>query len=1011
MQATDGERHDRSLLRVSACGLVLVLMVLSPLGCRGMAPGTLAWRYGTGHWILSSPAIGRDGTIYVGSNDYHLYAISSDGGLEWRYETGGLVCGSPAIGSGGTIYVGSYDDSIYALSPDGGLKWRYETGGDVRSSPATGLDGAIYVSSYDGFLYALEPDGTLAWRVGGESERSIFSSPAIGSDGTIYIGSNDDHLYAFDPNGRVVWRYETGDNISSSPAIGGDGTIYVGSWDNHLYAVSPDGVLRWKHRNEDEEGIYGSATIGSDGTIYVGSSDGRLSAFTSAGVHLWSYETADTISSSPAIGGDGTIYVGSWDGGIYAVAADGAPMWRLEAGGAVSSSPAIGSDGTIYVGSWDGYLMAVRTSSEGVADASWPMYGHDALHTGRQALQVNSAPRAEFQWYVVSDADARLIVEPRLGDTIRFDASASSDPDGSIVEYAWDWTSDGAFDQTLPTSCVDRRMEAGGEYRVTLRVTDDRGRTDHVVETVTVAGNLPPLAGFMVVPPTAEVGVTISFVDDSSDADGSLISWLWSFGDGETATERSPSHAYACAGSYEVRLTVTDDRGETATHAENVTVDPNGVVEPIDIWALVIGVSDYREVNDLTYARADAEAFAQWLDDSGVDAEHVRVLLDGEADSDAGGVARDIATLSGVRAGLGWLRRHADEEDLVFVYFAGHGYQGLDDDGDEADGVDEFLVLHDTVRDAVEDTALRDDEFGRFLDLIESKHVMVIFDSCHSGGASRSLSSGTRPLEDTFDLFNDFSLEGKLVFSAAREDQEALENEALGHGIFTYFLIQGLEGAADADADYRITAEELSAYVAREVEDFARQVQGREQTPELTGRGAIGVVLSRTNRPPEASFVVEPQSPYAGGATRFEDRSTDDGGIVTWRWTFGDGYSSDLKDPTHVYESLGSYVVGHSVIDDHGDVARTELHIEVAAAGEVTAMTDQTIIISLGSSNGVKVGDRFEVVRCLTLADGRQILERKASIEVIELIGSDRSACRLIEEWLPIQETDGVRPG
>ena len=51
------------------------------------------------------------------------------------------------------------------------------------------------------------------------------------------------------------------------------------------------------------------------------------------------------------------------------------------------------------------------------------------------------------------------------------------------------------------------------------------------------------------------------------------------------------------------------------------------------------------------------------------------------------------------------------------------------------------------------------------------------------------------------------------------------------------------------------------------------------------------------------------------------------------------------------------------------------------------------------------------VVRTAHPADGRQILERKASIEVIEVIGSDRSACRLIEEWLPIQEADGVRPG
>jgi outer membrane protein assembly factor BamB len=72
------------------------------------------------------------------------------------------VFSSPAIGSDGTIYVGSCDNKLYAIKPDGTLKWSFPTGYWVFSSPAIGSDGTIYVGSYDGKLYAIYGSGTLA---------------------------------------------------------------------------------------------------------------------------------------------------------------------------------------------------------------------------------------------------------------------------------------------------------------------------------------------------------------------------------------------------------------------------------------------------------------------------------------------------------------------------------------------------------------------------------------------------------------------------------------------------------------------------------------------------------------------------------------------------------------------------------------------------------------------------------------------------------------------------------
>ena len=71
-------------------------------------PGTILWEFEAGAAVSSSPAIGSDGTVYVGSEDNKLYAINGKSGVKlWEFETGGIVFSSPAIGSDGTVYVGS----------------------------------------------------------------------------------------------------------------------------------------------------------------------------------------------------------------------------------------------------------------------------------------------------------------------------------------------------------------------------------------------------------------------------------------------------------------------------------------------------------------------------------------------------------------------------------------------------------------------------------------------------------------------------------------------------------------------------------------------------------------------------------------------------------------------------------------------------------------------------------------------------------------------------------------
>ena len=122
--------------------------------------GGKLWEFETGDPVSSSPAIGPDGTVYVGSDDNKLYAINGKTGVKlWEFETGDYVPSSSAISSDGTVYVGSHDKKLYAINGKTGAKlWEFETGDIVWSSPAIGSDGTVYVGSDDNKIYAIKTD-------------------------------------------------------------------------------------------------------------------------------------------------------------------------------------------------------------------------------------------------------------------------------------------------------------------------------------------------------------------------------------------------------------------------------------------------------------------------------------------------------------------------------------------------------------------------------------------------------------------------------------------------------------------------------------------------------------------------------------------------------------------------------------------------------------------------------------------------------------------------------------
>ncbi|TDF95451.1 PQQ-binding-like beta-propeller repeat protein [Paenibacillus piri] len=315
------------------------------------------WGYNFNAVATTSPVVGPDGTIYVGTDKKKLHAIKPDGSVKW--ETGLSIWPSDlGVGSDGTIYVAADPNSsneVHAFDSDGKKKWEFTRGGpEIKvyfdnpfSAPAVGANGIIFIGGVsDRKMYAIEPDGSKKWEnpVGG-----LAASPTVGKDGTVYVGDTNGVLYAFTTTGARKWTLPIGKYIFSAPTVASDGTIYVttrdlGLKEQGLYAIHPDGSKKWSFTEYSFP--RSSPSIGADGTIYVGA-EMELLAFNPDGTVKWRMFTRDTMRPKPAVGTDGTVYAGT-NSVLYAVDADGKVKWEFAAAGIGSKAPVIGNDGTVY---------------------------------------------------------------------------------------------------------------------------------------------------------------------------------------------------------------------------------------------------------------------------------------------------------------------------------------------------------------------------------------------------------------------------------------------------------------------------------------------------------------------------------------------------------------------------------------------------------------------------------------------------------------------------------------
>lgn len=369
---------------------------------RGPTQPRKKWTKDLGGLCTSDPAVGPDGTVYVGvakgRSPGVLCALTAGGRKQWEFRAATppgysgqeplSVWSSPALASDGTIYC-TAGQRLYALRANGSEKWHFETGPPIRSrdvigrvyrqwassSPALGTDGTIYFGGSDGFLYAVTPNGAKKWAF--QAGAVVSCSPGLANDGTIYFGDERGRLYALSRGGSLKWRRQVERRMPSHPVIGDDGTVYAlgegrfsptaprpDHWDPNsaeyrrwrggpdwglatLFAFREDGSVIWKRRCRSDTAL----ALNLDGSLV------------SASTQLLLLDKGGAVERATAIGDDGwgctvdrqgTVYLQSTLGLLRALSPAGKEKWRLRLWpeGDInegSLTPVIAGDGLICV--------------------------------------------------------------------------------------------------------------------------------------------------------------------------------------------------------------------------------------------------------------------------------------------------------------------------------------------------------------------------------------------------------------------------------------------------------------------------------------------------------------------------------------------------------------------------------------------------------------------------------------------------------------------------------------
>lgn len=476
--------------------------------------------------------------------------------------------------------------------------------------------------------------------------------------------------------------------------------------------------------------------------------------------------------------------------------------------------------------------------------------------TGKQLWRRSTAIEARG---VVISGDGRLVVTANDDGTIRWYRHSDGVHLLTLFPHAdrkrWvAWTAQGYFvasvgGEELFGWHVNRGLDRAGEFYPASRLFDERFRPDIVLEVLKSAETdrqviarlkikervniaegfrLPP-AVEVLAPATGQVFEERDIALKLALQDrGGGIGELRLFHNGKAVALDVMPGAGARTG-HEQRLALVEGENVLTVSAlsvegvesEPVTVKVIRRAPPVApaLHALVVGIDRYKNpALNLSYAQKDAQAIAGFFSDVLIKRlyreAHVRILLNEEA------------TGANIRKALDQLALTAAKEDTVVLYFAGHG---------ETADEEWYFVPHE-VTEPESDKVLSQGGLSRqflqdLLKKLPAQKVLVLLDACKSGAAA----SGTRGIVDRRAIMNLARATGTYIVAASGADQLAAEVPTLGHGVFTWTLLEGLGGKAGAK---RITAESLILYVKNRMPEVSERFRGRPQFPVSWGGGS-----------------------------------------------------------------------------------------------------------------------------------------------------------------------------
>ena len=245
-----------------------------------------------------------------------------------------------------------------------------------------------------------------------------------------------------------------------------------------------------------------------------------------------------------------------------------------------------------------------------------------------------------------------------------------------------------------------------------------------------------------------------------------------------------------------------------------------------DAVAIIVGIQDYRRLPKADFANDDARAFYDYAVRAlGIKPENIKMLIDGEAEQ--------VEILSAFKS---WLPSYVkkDKTDL-YVFYSGHGLPSTD-------GKSLFFLPQNGHKDFLTETGIDQSSLVAAISAAKPKSVTLFIDSCYSGSTrtGETLLASARPiaLKASENIFpSNFT-----VITASSLDQISSSSPELKHGIFSFYLMKGMEGGADLNNDGKITAGELQSYLTDTVPRQAMSMN-RKQEPQLVGDGNRVLVI------------------------------------------------------------------------------------------------------------------------------------------------------------------------